>query len=104
MQPGRTSPSEFADSHDRPTVPAPIADDVTRPVTLAVPDPTSQLFSMQAPAGSHAQRFGAGYAFAIELLPGLVWSCASEDAFDFLGPQWFAYTGIPAEEQLGRSF
>jgi PAS domain S-box-containing protein len=104
MQPGRTSPSEFSDTDDRPTVPAPIVDQVTRPLALAAPEPTSQLFSMQAPAGSYAQRFGAGHAFVIEQLPGLVWSCANEDAFDFLGPQWSAYTGIPAEEQLGRSF
>jgi PAS domain S-box-containing protein len=102
LQPSRTSPSEFVDPHDRPTVPAP--EQVTRPVALPVPEPTTQLISMQAPAGSHALRFGAGSPFAIELLPALVWSCSGDAVFDFLGPQWFAYTGIPADEQLGRSF
>jgi PAS domain S-box-containing protein len=102
VQPGRTSPSEFVDPHDRPTVPAP--EQAMRPVALPVPEPTTQLISMQAPAGSHALRFGAGSPFAIELLPALVWSCSGDAVFDFLGPQWFAYTGIPAHEQLGRSF
>jgi PAS domain S-box-containing protein len=102
VQPGRKSPSEFADAHDRPTVPAP--EHATRPIALPVPESTTQLISMQAPAGSHALRFGAGSAFPIELLPALVWSCTGEGVFDYLGPQWFQYTGIPAEEQVGRSF
>lgn len=34
-------------------------------------------------------------------LPILVWSCTAEGLYDYLGPQWVEYTGIPAEEQLG---
>ena len=36
-----------------------------------------------------------------EFLPQLVWTCAPDGAADYLGPQWEAYTGRPAEEQLG---
>jgi PAS domain S-box-containing protein len=36
-----------------------------------------------------------------ETLPMLVWTCASDGRCDYLGPQWVAYTGIPAAEQLG---
>lgn len=36
-----------------------------------------------------------------ESLPQLVWTCEPDGVCDFLGPQWVAYTGIPAEQQLG---
>jgi PAS domain S-box-containing protein len=34
-------------------------------------------------------------------LPQLVWTCLPEGPCDFLSEQWVAYTGIPAEPQLG---
>jgi len=37
----------------------------------------------------------------VESLPQLVWTCSAEGLCDYLSPQWIAYTGIPAEEQLG---
>ncbi|HEX4355083.1 MAG TPA: PAS domain-containing protein, partial [Polyangiales bacterium] len=74
---------------DRPTVPA--------------PEPPLRSISMKVPIGSHIAECGAGLAIAPEELSELVWGCTSEGLFDYLGPQWFAYTGIPAEEQLGRS-
>lgn len=36
-----------------------------------------------------------------ESLPQLVWSCEAEGPCDYLSPQWVAFTGIPAEQQLG---
>jgi PAS domain S-box-containing protein len=38
----------------------------------------------------------------IESLPQLVWTCRGEDgSCDYLSPQFVAYTGVPAEKQLG---
>lgn len=37
-----------------------------------------------------------------ESLPQLVWTCLPDGAFDYLGPQWVAFTGIPQESQLGH--
>src|SRR5579862_7478202 len=36
-----------------------------------------------------------------ESLPQLVWTCNSEGLCDYLGPQWFHYTGASEAEQLG---
>jgi PAS domain S-box-containing protein len=36
-----------------------------------------------------------------ESVPQLVWTCRPDGACDFLSRQWVAYTGRPAEEQLG---
>ncbi|KPV54009.1 hypothetical protein SE17_06310 [Kouleothrix aurantiaca] len=36
-----------------------------------------------------------------ESLPQLIWTCGSDGLCDYLSPQWVAYTGIPAAEQLG---
>ncbi len=36
-----------------------------------------------------------------ESLPLMVWTCRGDGPCDYLSPQWFEYTGIPAEEQLG---
>jgi PAS domain S-box-containing protein len=36
-----------------------------------------------------------------ESLPQLIWTCGSNGLCDYLSPQWVAYTGIPAAEQLG---
>jgi PAS domain S-box-containing protein len=59
---------------------------------------------MQAPAGTHAARFGAGLEVSSDRLSDMVWGCSADSTFDYLGPQWFVYTGIPAEEQLGRGW
>lgn len=37
----------------------------------------------------------------VESLPQLVWTCHPDGNCDYLSPQWVAYTGIPAEVQLG---
>lgn len=36
-----------------------------------------------------------------ESLPALVWSAHADGSFDYLGPQWRAYTGQPESELLG---
>lgn len=36
-----------------------------------------------------------------ESLPQLVWTSRADGLFDYLSPQWAAYTGAPEEEQLG---
>jgi PAS domain-containing protein len=36
-----------------------------------------------------------------ETLPQLVWTCTPEGDFDYLNPQFAAYTGVPTEEHLG---
>lgn len=36
-----------------------------------------------------------------ESLPQLIWTCVGEGTCDYLSPQWVAYTGRPAREQLG---
>ncbi len=36
-----------------------------------------------------------------ESLPQLVWTCRADGPWDYLSPQWVAYTGIPEKEQLG---
>ncbi len=36
-----------------------------------------------------------------ELVPHLVWTCRGDGPCDYLSPQWVAYTGRPADEQLG---
>lgn len=43
----------------------------------------------------------AHYRRVTESLPQLVWTCASDGRCDWLGPQWVAYTGLPAGPQLG---
>jgi PAS domain S-box-containing protein len=96
MQPSRNASDDSVDASDRPTVPAP-APANTQHVAL-------RPVSMQAPAGTHAARFGAGREVTVDQLADLVWGCSLEGVFDYLGPQWFEYTGIPAEEQLGRSW
>jgi PAS domain S-box-containing protein len=39
-----------------------------------------------------------------ESLPQLVWTCNPAGLCDYLSPQWVAYTGGPAEQQLGASW
>jgi len=34
----------------------------------------------------------------------MVWSCDADGSCDYLSPQWVAYTGIPAEPQLGSAW
>jgi PAS domain S-box-containing protein len=41
------------------------------------------------------------YRTLAEALPLLVWTCTPDGACDYLSRQWVAYTGRPAEEQLG---
>lgn len=36
-----------------------------------------------------------------ESLPLMVWTCRGDGPCDYLSPQWAAYTGMPAEDQLG---
>ncbi|HEY2732838.1 MAG TPA: ATP-binding protein [Polyangiales bacterium] len=76
--------------------------DLDRP-TIPAPEPPLRAISMKLPIGTHAAQFGAGASVDPEDFSELVWGCTTEGLFDYLGPQWFAYTGIPAEEQLGRS-
>lgn len=39
-----------------------------------------------------------------ELVPNLVWTCRGDGPCDYLSPQWVAYTGRPAQEQLGYAW
>ncbi|MEF7616051.1 PAS domain-containing protein [Aquincola sp. MAHUQ-54] len=39
-----------------------------------------------------------------EGLPQLVWTCRPDGECDYLSPQWVAYTGEPAAQQLGRGW
>ncbi|MEQ1693924.1 MAG: PAS domain-containing protein [Gemmatimonas sp.] len=51
-----------------------------------------------------ADRLREGWTFyrqIAESLPQLVWTSTADGAWDYVGPQWVAYTGFPAEEQLG---
>lgn len=41
------------------------------------------------------------YRELVESMPHLVWTCDHEGRCDYLSPQWVAYTGVPALEQLG---
>ena len=42
------------------------------------------------------------YQALAESLPHLVWTCRADGYCDYLSRQWVAYTGRPAEEQLGE--
>jgi PAS domain S-box-containing protein len=44
------------------------------------------------------------YQQLTESLPQLVWTCLPDGWCDYLSPQWTAYTGIPAEKQLGHAW
>jgi PAS domain S-box-containing protein len=100
MQPSRGANDSSVETSDRPTVPVPANTQHAelRPVSTQAP------VSMQAPAGTHAARFGAGLEVSVDRLSDMVWGCSVDSTFDYLGPQWFVYTGIPAEEQLGRGW
>ena len=37
----------------------------------------------------------------LSALPHLTWTCEPDGPCNYLGPQWVAYTGIPAEQHLG---
>jgi len=37
----------------------------------------------------------------LECLPQLIWTSHPDGAFNYLSPQWTAYTGLPADKQLG---
>jgi PAS domain S-box-containing protein len=37
----------------------------------------------------------------VESIPHLLWTCAGDGACDYVSPQWTAYTGLPAADQLG---
>lgn len=39
-----------------------------------------------------------------ESIPQLVWTCRADGSCDYLSGQWVAYTGIPAEQQLGLNW
>ena len=41
------------------------------------------------------------YRKVVESLPHLVWTCDGAGQCDYLSSQWVAYTGIPAEDQVG---
>ncbi|MBV9489724.1 MAG: PAS domain S-box protein, partial [Verrucomicrobia bacterium] len=36
-----------------------------------------------------------------ESLPQSIWTCQPDGPCDYLSPQWFQYTGVPTEDQLG---
>jgi PAS domain S-box-containing protein len=44
------------------------------------------------------------YRTLAESLPQLVWTCRSDGWCDYLSPQWVAYTGLPAVDQLGSGW
>jgi PAS domain S-box-containing protein len=44
------------------------------------------------------------YQALAESLPHLVWTCRADGYCDFLSRQWVAYTGRPAEDQLGAGW
>jgi len=39
-----------------------------------------------------------------ESLPQLVWTCTGDGLCDYMSPQWVAYTGITAKNQLGHAW
>jgi PAS domain S-box-containing protein len=95
MQPRRNVNEDASEASERPTVPAPAPTHTQQYVLRPV--------SMPAPVGTHAARFGAGLEVDAHQLSDLVWGCSPQGLFDYLGPQWIGYTGIAADEQLGRS-
>jgi PAS domain S-box-containing protein len=44
------------------------------------------------------------YRTLIEVIPQFVWSCNADGACEYLSPPWVAYTGVPAEQHLGRGW
>lgn len=46
----------------------------------------------------------ARYRTLAETLPQLVWTCLPDGSCNYLSPQWIAYTGLSAEEQLGLAW
>ena len=39
--------------------------------------------------------------FAVDALPGLVWSSQPDGSVDFLNRRWLEYTGLPLEQATG---
>lgn len=40
----------------------------------------------------------------VDSLPQLIWSAQSDGAYDYLSPQWIAFTGAPAEAHRGEAW
>jgi PAS domain S-box-containing protein len=57
--------------------------------------------SQRVRAEGRAQDEEARQRQIIESLPQLVWACQPDGACDYLSPQWLAYTGSTAADQLG---
>lgn len=52
-------------------------------------------------AGRPSNAEELAFRLLAESLPQLVWTCRGDGPCDYLSPQWVAYTGVPAERQLG---
>jgi two-component system sensor histidine kinase/response regulator len=75
------------------------ADGSLQGLVLVFRDSTTQRMAAAVLRDSEAR-----FRQVAETLPQLVWTCAPDGACDYLSPQWVAYTGIPAEEQLGHGW
>ena len=75
------------------------ADGVVRRVTGIAEDITARKLAEEA-AQSNERRFRQ----LVELLPQLIWTTTVDGHCNYLSPQWVAYTGIPAEPQLGSGW
>ncbi|MEX8519214.1 MAG: response regulator [Leptothrix sp. (in: b-proteobacteria)] len=51
-----------------------------------------------------AQTSETHFRHALESLQQLVWTCTPDGECDYLSPQWLAYTGAQAEQQLGHGW
>jgi PAS domain S-box-containing protein len=70
-------------------------------VVLTYVDITSQVRLRERMLQAAAQ---AQIQAIVESVPHLMWTCTPDGSCDYLSPQWAAYTGIPADQQLGASW
>lgn len=61
----------------------------------------AQDITEQRRAADELRRSEARFRALTEGLPQLVWTARTDGHFDYLGPLWVRYTGIPDGEQLG---
>lgn len=54
-----------------------------------------------APTDEESSQASPSFRELAESLPQMIWTCEPDGACDYLSPQWVAYTGIPAADQLG---
>ncbi len=81
---------------DDSMAPIRLADGSLQGVVLVFRDCTSQRAAANVLRDSEAH-----FRQVAEQLPQLVWTCDPHGGCDYLSPQWVAYTGVPAAQQLG---